>query len=284
MSILRFGGWIGLACALLVPSGHAQLSSSSSFQLDDFTVDVGGGGTASLNYAAYVAIGAGTGGQFASPNFSAGFGLLESSDPHPTNAPVVFGITPDFGPKAGGTLVTITGLNFDKFGSSASLTVDVGGSRATLVNYGSNTLITANVPAGAKGPQDVTVATSYGSHLTAGGYVYTPAITTTANATQGGSVTIRNYGEVGNVFNTYISNVTTSANTKFGTLLIGPFPIFLLLPVLPYSGPDGISEIVADVPVDPALDGLTVYFQSLDITGFGPVTGELTNRSSTTFP
>jgi hypothetical protein len=284
MSIVRFGGMIGLACLLLVPCGHAQLSSSSSFTLVDFALDTGGGGTASLNYAAYVAIGAGTGGQFASANFNAGFGLLESSNPQPTNSPVVFGITPDFGPKAGGTSVTITGLNFDKFGAGPSVTVDVGGSRATSVNVASNTLLTANVPAGAKGPQDVTVVSNFGSSLSAGGFIYTPAITSTPNAVQGGTVTIRNYGEVGNVFNTYISDVTTTASTKFGTLLIGPFPIFLLLPVLPYSGPDGINEIVADVPVDPVLDGLTVYFQSLDITGFGPVTGELTNRSSTSFP
>jgi hypothetical protein len=284
MSLIRFGGLIGLACLLLVPAGRAQISTSSSYQLVDFVLDDGGGGTASVNYAAAVSLGGRTGGQFTSANFKAGLGILETSDPQPSNLPVVFGITPDFGPKAGGTAVTITGLNFDKFGAGPSVTVDVGGSSATGVNVASNTLITATVPAGAKGPQDLTVSSSFGSSFSPGAFIYTPAITTTPNSVQGGTVTIRNYGEVGNVFNTYISNVTTSANTKFGTLLIGPFPIYLVLPVLSYTGPDGINEIVADVPVDPALDGLTVYFQSLDISGFGPVTGELTNRSSTTFP
>ena len=284
MSIIRFGGLVGLACLLLVPTGHAQISSSSSFQLVDFVLDDGGGGTASASYAAAVSLGGRTGGQFTSANFKAGLGILETSDPQPTNAPVVFGITPDFGPKAGGTAITITGLNFDKFGAGPSVTVDVGGSSASGINVVSNTLITANAPAGAKGPQDLTVSSTHGTSFSPGAFIYTPAITTTPNSVQGGTVTIRNYGEVGNVFNTYVSDVTTSASTKFGTLLIGPFPVVLLLPVLPYSGPDGINEIVADVPIDPNLTGLTVYFQSLDISGFGPVTGELTNRSSTTFP
>jgi len=99
---------------------------------------------------------------------------------------------------------------------------------------------------------------------------------------QGGTIEITNYGDVGEVFNTYVSDVTTTANTKFGTLLIGPNPVILLLQTLPYSGPDGINDLVFDVPVDANLSGLTVYFQTLDITGFGPITGELTNRSQTT--
>src|SRR5262249_43712347 len=180
-----------------------------AFRFDGVVLDSGGGGTASLDYAVYVSLWDPTAGPLLSANFGAGLGFLEDSDPQPTNAPVVFGITPDFGPKAGGTSITATGLNCAKSGAGPSVTLDVGGSRATGVNVASNTLLTANVPAGAKGPQDVTVASSFGSSLSSGGFIYTPAITTTPNAVQGGTVTIRNYGEGGNVFNNYVSGVTT---------------------------------------------------------------------------
>jgi hypothetical protein len=284
MTKFRFGGLIGLACALLVPCGHAQLSSSPSFKLTDYVLDAGGGGSASSNFAAWMSIGSPSKGQLTSPRFAAGIGILETSDPQPTNGPVIFGITQPFGPKAGGNLVSISGLNFDKFGNGPTVTVDIGGNAATGVNVSSNTQLTATAPAGAKGPQDLTVTSSFGSNTAVGGYVYTPAVTATPFSVQGGTVELKNYGTVGQVFNTYISTATTSANTNYGTLLIGPFPLVQVLGSVPYFGPDGVTDIVFGVPHNPVLVGLTVYYQSLDITGVGPLTGELTNRASTTFP
>jgi hypothetical protein len=283
MHLIRFGGLLGLACALLVPSGHAQISSSSSFQLADYILDSGGGGTASSNFAAWVAFGTPSSAQLNSPRFAAGIGNLETSNPQPTNGPVVFGITEPFGPKAGGNQITVSGLNFDKFGTGPSVTVNVGGNAATGVNVSSNTQLTAFVPAGSKGPQDLTVTSVFGAHTVDDGYVYTPAITATPNSVQGGTLQLKNYGTVGHVFNTYVSTTTGSTNTAYGTLLIG-LPMVQLLGPLPFFGPAGVTDLVFEVPHSPALVALTVYYQTLDITSFGPLVAELTNRASTTFP
>ena len=281
MIVIRISGLMVVACALLAPPVAAQVSSSPDYQLVDFVLDSGGGGASSPDYAAHVSLGDVSGGQLDSDRFNSGLGILETSDPEPTNSPVFFGITPDFGPKAGGTVVTVSGVNFDKFGTGPTVTLDVGGLLATGVTVLTDTQLQATVPAGAKGPASVTVTSALGSDSVADAYTYTPAVRTTPQATQGGSIQLRNYGPQGDLFNTYVSTVPTSGNTKYGTLLIG-LPLFQLLPTLPYPGPDGISSLQLDVPHDPVLMGLTVYFQSLDIQGFGPLVGELTNRSSTT--
>ncbi|HTE06701.1 MAG TPA: IPT/TIG domain-containing protein [Planctomycetota bacterium] len=284
MSVIRHAGWLVALGVLLAPDSQAQISTSPGFQLVDFVFDSGGGGSASLGYAAHASLGASSGGKFGSAHKQAGLGILETSDPQPTNEPVVFALTPAFGPKAGGSVVTISGLNFDKFGVGPSVTVDIGGNAATSVNVISNTLLTAVVPAGISGPKAVTVSSSFGSNVQADGYVYTPAITTTANSAIGETFVMRNYGTPGHVYRTYVSTVPTSAATHFGTLLIGPFPLVQLLPQLPYPGPDGISTFTLVVPFNPVLVGLTIWFQSLDISQLSPLAGELTNASTTSFP
>lgn len=284
MSVIRSAGWLVAFGLWLAPGAQAQLSTSPNFQLVDFIFDSGGGGSASLNFAGHSSLGATSGGQFESPRFKSGLGILETSDPQPTNEPVVFAVTPAFGPKAGGSVVTISGLNFDKFGVGPSVTVDIGGNPATGVSVISNTQLTATVPAGTSGPKPVTVTSSFGGNTQVDGYIYTPAVTTTANSAIGETFVMRNYGEVGNSFNTYVSTLQTSANTAYGTLLIGPFPLVQLLPTLPYAGPDGITTFTLVVPYSPALVGLTVWFQSLDISQFSPLVGVLTNATSTTFP
>jgi len=267
MSVIRHAGWLVALGVLLAPDSQAQISTSPGFQLVDFVFDSGGGGSASLGYAAHASLGASSGGKFGSAHKQAGFAL-----------------TPAFGPKAGGSVVTISGLNFDKFGVGPSVTVDIGGNAATSVNVISNTLLTAVVPAGISGPKAVTVSSSFGSNVQADGYVYTPAITTTANSAIGETFVMRNYGTPGHVYRTYVSTVPTSAATHFGTLLIGPFPLVQLLPQLPYPGPDGISTFTLVVPFNPVLVGLTIWFQSLDISQLSPLAGELTNASTTSFP
>lgn len=283
MKGIRFGGLLGAACLLLVPCGRAQLATSPAYELVDFALDAGGGGTASANFAAWISLGASSEGELSSPSFAAGLGILQTCDPQPTNAPVIFGLTPAFGPKAGGNAFTISGLNFDKFGTGPTLTVDIGGNAATGVSVVSSTELGATAPAGAKGPQDVTVTTALGADTAAGAYVYTPAVTATPFSSPAGTIELVNYGALGHVFHSYVSPFTTSANTKFGTLLIGPAPLLQILGSVPYAGPDGITALSLPVPDEPVLVGLTVYFQSLDITSLGPLTGEFTNRAPTTF-
>ena len=67
-------------------------------------------------------------------------------------APTVSGVSPNTGPAAGGTGVTITGTNF-----AAGATVTLGGTAATNVVVVSATQITATTPAHAAGAVTVTV-------------------------------------------------------------------------------------------------------------------------------
>jgi autotransporter-associated beta strand protein len=73
-----------------------------------------------------------------------------------TAAPAVAGISPNSGPDAGGTLVTITGTGF-----TGATAVDFGTTAATNVTVVNNTMITADSPAGS-GVVDVTVITPAG--------------------------------------------------------------------------------------------------------------------------
>ena len=74
-----------------------------------------------------------------------------------TAAPTVTGITPDTGPSAGDTLVTITGTGF-----TGATAVDFGTTAATGVTVVSATTITADSPAGT-GTVDVTVISPTGT-------------------------------------------------------------------------------------------------------------------------
>jgi hypothetical protein len=76
-------------------------------------------------------------------------------------APAVSSVTPNRGPTAGGTTVTINGSNFN--GATA---VKFGNNPGTNVSVISPTQITATAPAGAAGNVDVTVSTPYGTSTT----------------------------------------------------------------------------------------------------------------------
>src|SRR5208282_4959445 len=76
----------------------------------------------------------------------------------PPAPPAVTSVTPNVGPDAGGTSVSISGSEF----TSAS-TVDFGSSAATAVKVNSPESITATAPAGAEGNVDVTVTNAAGT-------------------------------------------------------------------------------------------------------------------------
>jgi len=87
-----------------------------------------------------------------------------------TGPPTVTGISPNNGPVAGGTSVTITGTTFYPAPS-----VTIGGNAATSVNRVSSTQITCTTPAGSAGAKDVVVTNqdSQSGTLTAG-FTYNP--------------------------------------------------------------------------------------------------------------
>jgi sugar lactone lactonase YvrE len=73
-------------------------------------------------------------------------------------APTVTGVSPNFGPRAGGNTVTITGSNF-----LSGATVDFGPNAATSVDVESASQLTAVVPVHKYGTVDVTITTPGGT-------------------------------------------------------------------------------------------------------------------------
>jgi hypothetical protein len=91
-------------------------------------------------------------------------------DPPPT----VSSVSPVSGQLAGGTTLTITGLNFTN--SPSNPTVTVGGNPCTPVAFGSTTSISCTLPAGTAGTVNVTVENADGQDATlAGPYTYVAA-------------------------------------------------------------------------------------------------------------
>jgi hypothetical protein len=100
-------------------------------------------------------------------------------------APTVTSLSPNNGPIAGGSSVTITGANF---ASGASVTF--GGTTATNVTVVSSTSITATTPVASAGAVTVTVTNSNGmAGSLAGGFTYVAAPTvTTVNPNNGSNL------------------------------------------------------------------------------------------------
>lgn len=78
-----------------------------------------------------------------------------------STTPIVSGVTPAAGPLAGGTSVTISGVNLN--GATA---VDFGGNAATSFTVNSSAQITATSPAGSAGTVNITVTTPNGTSST----------------------------------------------------------------------------------------------------------------------
>jgi len=113
----------------------------------------------------------------------------------PASSPTLTSVSPNTGPTAGGTTITLTGSNF-----VSGATVRVGGTTATTVTFYSATQLTARTPAGTAGARDVVVTNPAGQSGTlTGGFTYTtstriPTITSISPAsgpTSGGtSITV----------------------------------------------------------------------------------------------
>jgi fibronectin type 3 domain-containing protein len=99
-----------------------------------------------------------------------------------TTVPTVTSVSPNSGPTAGGTAVTIAGTNF-----AAGATVTFGATAATNVMVVSGTQITATTPAGSAGAVSVAVTVSGQSGSLAGGYTYVAPPTVTVVSPNTGS-------------------------------------------------------------------------------------------------
>ncbi len=116
----------------------------------------------------------------------------------PAGSPVVTQATPNSGPIAGGTAVTITGTNFFVLGNPTT-GVSFGGTAATSFTVVDNNTITAVTPAHAAGATSVAVTNGVGTGTGAGLFTYiapvgaptVTAISPNTGSTSGGtSVTI----------------------------------------------------------------------------------------------
>ena len=282
-SIARRLGWLvaaslGTACPLF-----AQLAQSADFQLENLSLDAVGDGMSSLDLTARLSVGNPSSAAMSSPQFSVLIGFLRAGEPDVTDVPVVYGLQPAFGPIAGGTPLVIGGINFDKFGTGASVSVTIDGVPVDGVVVQSDSQITGTAPAGLNGPHDVVITSSLGATTQPGAYVHTPALVASQQAPLKSRLELRNYGEAGDQYLTLASLTSWAAPTHFGLLEVGP--IFItLLPPLPYPAPLGIAKVSFKVPNSPVLHGLTVHFQSLSITQRTPLLGSLTNASATLIP
>ena len=88
--------------------------------------------------------------------------------------PTVTSVSPNNGPTAGGTAVTITGTNF-----AAGATVTLGGTAATNVVVVNSTTIAATTPARSAGAVTVTVTVNSQSGSLTNGFTYNGAVTIT---------------------------------------------------------------------------------------------------------
>jgi hypothetical protein len=278
----RLGWVLAILLGTAGPLG-AQIAQSRNIVLTDLSLDAVGDGMSSLGVTARLSVGGPSSEPMSSAQFSALIGFLGGDAPDVTDVPVVYGLQPAFGPIAGGTPLVIGGVNFDKFGTAASLSVTIDGVPLDGLVVQSDSQITGTAPAGLNGPHDVVVSSSLGATTQPDAYIHTPALITTQNAMLKSRLDIRNYGATGDQYMTLASLTSWSAPTKYGTLLVGP--VFItLLPPMPYPGPLGIATVSVKIPNSPVLHGLTVHFQSLSITQPTPLLGSLTNASATFIP
>jgi hypothetical protein len=170
--------------------------------------------------------------------------------------PTITGITPNSGPVAGGTSVTITGTGltdgtFTFGGLTATCTVAAGGLSATCTT-----------PAHAAGPVDVVVTTGGGSGAVAGGFTYIPTPTITgikpiSGPVAGGtSVTITGTGLTGGTFTFggLAATCTVAAGGLSATCVTpahaaGPVDVVVTTPNGAFTLPSSFTYIITNVTI-----------------------------------
>ena len=195
--------------------------------------------------------------------------------------PTVSAVSPDEGPTAGGTTVTITGTDF-----TGATAVDFGTTPA-LFTVDSATEITATSPAGAAGPVSVTVVTPEGTSATSDADIFTyfatptvSAVSPTEGPTAGGTtVTITgtdftgatavDFGTTPALF-TVDSATEITATSPAGTA--GPVNVTVVTPggtsdgdVFTYVATPAVSAVSPDE--GPTAGGTSVTITGTDFTG-----------------
>jgi hypothetical protein len=192
--------------------------------------------------------------------------------------PSVTSISPNNGPQAGGTSVTITGANF-----TGTTAVKFGSTAATSFNVSSATQITAISPPGNLGSVDITVTASGGTSPTSAADQFTygsggPAPTITSISPSGGMV-----GSQVQITGTNFIGVT---GVKFGSVLAqsafvnSPTSITAFAP-LGVGAVDVTVTTSAGTSATSAADQFT-YPATPTVTGISPNSGPVAGGTSVT--
>ena len=182
-----------------------------------------------------------------------------------TPAPTVTSVSPNSGPTAGGTSVTITGTNF-----TGATGVTVGGAAATSVSVVNATSITATVPSHAAGSASVIVTTPAGSNAanTLYTYIAPPTVTSVSpnsGPTAGGtSVTITGTTFTGATSVTFGGAAATSFSVVNATSITATVP----------AGAAGAVSVVVTTPAGSnAANALYTYISGPTVTSVNPSSG-----------
>jgi hypothetical protein len=189
-------------------------------------------------------------------------------------APTVTGVSPNRGPTAGGTTVTITGANLN--GASQ---VWFGSTPATGFLILSATQISATAPGHTAATVDVTVTTRYGTSATSAAdqftYANVPAPTITAISTGSGPMA------GGTVVTLTGTNFTAATAVAFGTTPAASFTVnsdTQITATAPAQGA-GLADITVTTPF--GISGLTPADQFTYLAAAPAVTGLSVNAGST---
>ena len=220
----------------------------------------------------------------ASPNYTLNTGSISILPPIGTSRPITFGASGGTGDRAGGSPVTVFGINFMTAGAGQTI-VRIGGLPASSVHVVSGTTITAAAPQGVdgfgnpKGSVPVVVINGNGSSQASDTFIYKPALHQVAHAEVGAPWHFSLYLLPSSFYMVFFGGGLPGAPLPLppfdGTLALNNNPVLLtdFSPTL-----DPIEELGFELPDDPLLVGTSIEFQALVFTSLFPTpTGTFTN-------
>ncbi|MFT4279352.1 MAG: IPT/TIG domain-containing protein [Rhodopseudomonas sp.] len=188
-------------------------------------------------------------------------------------SPTISAITPNSGPAAGGTSVTITGTNL-----SGVTAVTVGGATATL---GTNTAtsIVITTPAGTAGARDVVVTTAGGAATSTGGFTYIAAATVTAITPAVGPTSGGTFVTISGTNLTGATAVTIGGAAATGVTVVNATTITATTP----AHAAGTVDVVVTTPGGTGTGtGLYSYVSSPTVSSISPASGPSAGGTSVT--
>lgn len=226
-----------------------------------------------------------TGEAMSSASYRLESGVVWTSGPLGSDAPLVVGVRPGVGSKDGGEPVTVVGMNLDPLGAADVAFAGELGSSATVT--GSNT-ISVTTPAGVDlygNPlAEVPVAVSHalGGHEAADAYAFLPAISVHGDVQVGRGFELSLATEPGALY-----WVAYGRSMPGSAVTIAPFDgaLAVLFHLVVFDGgvsPTGWKKLPLAVPDEPSLAGAPIDLQLLSITDLNTPAGAFSNSITIT--